>query len=290
MVLDGYSLSSREQRVLLQALPFPDSDVDIPPVTIKGHWRLRPDLLERDWQRETDCHPVLRSSFQLVDVPEPLRRLHGSVQLRIEHQPAVDEDSLRPFLTADRTRQFDPETSPRTRPTAVETGPDSLRVLWTTGRILVDDPRRPAEERTNAGPGGCRRRARPSIPMPVGRQCRRRSRYGRCSYEFSSWSEASGRGWSVPEPTCCSVSCGPPFECRGGPGRDDAYRESRPVAGMGYGAGMGYCGRVLTGYTGAAVRGPISVGRALHGRWNVARGVRESEELSARGRAVAAAG
>ncbi len=138
MLVDEYPLSSLQQGMLFHALSVPHSGVDIEQVTIDYHERLEVDLLERAWQLETDRHPLLRSSFHWVDVPEPVQRVQASVCLRVDRRPLADEAAFQAFLVADRHRGFDLGSPPLTRLTLFELGPDCFRLVWTVHHILMD--------------------------------------------------------------------------------------------------------------------------------------------------------
>ncbi len=100
--------------------------------------------LRAAWQSVMTRHPILRTAFVHVGAVRP----HQIVLERVEvpwHEEdwraceAADQERLlAEFLTADRSRPFDPAHPPLMRVTLIRTGANVHRLIWTTHHLLVD--------------------------------------------------------------------------------------------------------------------------------------------------------
>src|ERR1700754_993096 len=75
-VVDAFPLAPMQQAMLLQSGRDPAAGIYLQQFVCTLREPLRPAEFRRAWERLAARHPVLRTSFHLDALPEPLQRLH----------------------------------------------------------------------------------------------------------------------------------------------------------------------------------------------------------------------
>ncbi len=143
-VEDVYELSPMQHGLLFDSVTVGDTGMYL----IQLEYFLDGDLsiphFETAWQRTTDRHPILRTSFHWDDLEKPLQVVHRSARAVIVHEDlsARGEDEreqqLAAFRAQDRRSGVDFEVAPLMRIALFRVGPRAFRLLWSFHHILME--------------------------------------------------------------------------------------------------------------------------------------------------------
>ncbi|MFZ5915510.1 MAG: non-ribosomal peptide synthetase, partial [Chloroflexota bacterium] len=139
-----YALSPMQQGMLFHSLYAPESGVYLEQLSaiLRGH--LDVAAFERAWQRVTERHAVLRTSFVWKRLDKTLQVVHKRVSLPLELQDwrglsSAEQDArLEAFLQADRNRGFNLAAPPLLRLALLRLADDAYRLVWSHHHLLLD--------------------------------------------------------------------------------------------------------------------------------------------------------
>jgi amino acid adenylation domain-containing protein len=141
---DAYPLTPMQHAMLLGSQRDPRGGLYVQQFLCTLRERIDADAFRGAWQRLAARHPVLRTSFHLDATPEPLQKVHSSVELPwSEHDwrglgGEALEDAMRAFLRADRAAGFRPDEAPLARLALFRVADGVYRLLWTSHHALFD--------------------------------------------------------------------------------------------------------------------------------------------------------
>lgn len=141
---DSYPLSPVQQGMLFHSLDAPHSGVYLQQLICAFHEDLDVLAFKRAWQRVVERHPILRTSFRLRGIDEPLQEVHRAVPLRLEEQDWRDlsagqqETQLDAYLHADRRRGFDLTEAPPKRLALFRVTDTDYRFVWSSHHAVLD--------------------------------------------------------------------------------------------------------------------------------------------------------
>jgi amino acid adenylation domain-containing protein len=141
---DAYPLSPMQQAMLYSSLAARQPGVDVQQVLCLWHDTVNPDALERAWQRVTERHAVLRTSFRWNGALKPSQEVHRSMSLRIHGKdwsnvPGADrQNAFETWLASDRLRGFDLKVAPLLRVALFRLGDSEYQLVWTFHHLLLD--------------------------------------------------------------------------------------------------------------------------------------------------------
>ncbi len=144
VIEDSYELSPTQLGMLFHSLDAGSSGVDIEQIVGSLHEDLDVSILMAAWQRVTQRHPILRTSFRWEGLPQPRQEVRRSVALAIEQldwrglPEAEREHELASLLRAERSRGFDLRQAPLMRLTLARMGSSTYQLVWTFHHILLD--------------------------------------------------------------------------------------------------------------------------------------------------------
>ena len=110
---DSYPLSPVQQGMLFHSLYAPHSGVYIQQLVCTLHEDLNVSAFKRAWQRVIERYDILRTSFRLEGLEEPLQWVHRDVPLTLEERDwrglsgTEQENRLETYLREDRMRGFE---------------------------------------------------------------------------------------------------------------------------------------------------------------------------------------
>ena len=140
---DIYPLSPVQQGMYFHSLyPGAGAYVEQTSGALRGEVDVR--ALESAWQRAVERHAVLRTSFHLEDLDEPVQVVHARATMPFVLEdvsglgPAERLGWLADYLEADRRRGFDLSSPPLMRVALVKTGTDEHQFVWTFHHLLLD--------------------------------------------------------------------------------------------------------------------------------------------------------
>ncbi|HEV2150046.1 MAG TPA: amino acid adenylation domain-containing protein, partial [Longimicrobiaceae bacterium] len=142
VVMDAYPLTPMQQAMLLHSQR--DAGLYLQQYICTLREPLDPAEFRSAWQRLSDRHPVLRTSFALDAAPEPVQRVHASVEVPwIEYDwrglPVdAQNDAMRAFLREDRTTPFRPGDAPLSRFALFRLEDEAYRLVWSSHHALFD--------------------------------------------------------------------------------------------------------------------------------------------------------
>ncbi|HWB61371.1 MAG TPA: condensation domain-containing protein, partial [Chthoniobacteraceae bacterium] len=139
-----YPLSPLQHGMLSHALRSPRDGINIEQTTVHVCEELDVPAFEEAWRRVIARHDVLRTAFCWKDQPEPMQRVHASVEvaLHFEDWRALGDDA-RPqkyeaFLESDRARGFDLAVAPLMRTALLRFGEREYQFVWTFHHAVLD--------------------------------------------------------------------------------------------------------------------------------------------------------
>ena len=141
---DAYPLTPMQHAMLHRTLRDPRGGFYIQQYVCTLREPLRLAGYRSAWQRLADRHPVLRTSFHMDALPEPLQRVAPFARLAwTEHDwralPAeAREEGLRRFLIEDRFTPFRLENPPLSRFALFRFADEEYRLVWTSHHALID--------------------------------------------------------------------------------------------------------------------------------------------------------
>jgi amino acid adenylation domain-containing protein/non-ribosomal peptide synthase protein (TIGR01720 family) len=100
--------------------------------------------LESAWQRVVERHAILRTTFHLEDLDEPVQVVHARATMLFVLEdisrltPAEQHAWLADYLESDHHRGFDLAAPPLMRVALVKTGADEHQFVWTFHHLLLD--------------------------------------------------------------------------------------------------------------------------------------------------------
>jgi amino acid adenylation domain-containing protein/non-ribosomal peptide synthase protein (TIGR01720 family) len=143
-VEDIYPLSPVQEGILFHANYEAEKDLYLQQVTGEIEGILDVETFKTAWECCINRHPSLRATFVLRDLPQPLQRIHRSVNLPFvcEDWQECDADEVAKkwsiLLETDRKQSFSTETPLLMRMTLVRTQEEKWQFLWTHHHILLD--------------------------------------------------------------------------------------------------------------------------------------------------------
>ena len=139
-----YELSPLQEGILFHTRHSLNSEMYFEQFSFALHGPIDVDALQRAWQAMVDRHPVLRTSFHWRELEKPLQVVHREVTLPFDRQDwkelaaPAQEDRLKAFLRADRTRGFDLAMAPLMRLTIVDLSRDMWQFVISFHHVLLD--------------------------------------------------------------------------------------------------------------------------------------------------------
>jgi len=130
--------------MLFHHLMSPDSGVDIEQMICTLREPVAAGALRSAWQQLISRHEVFRSRFEWQGLETPRRVVESAVALPWTEEdwrevaPATQQIKLEAFLTADRTRGFNPADAPLARAALFQLGDAEFVFVWTFHHMLAD--------------------------------------------------------------------------------------------------------------------------------------------------------
>jgi len=140
----SYQLSDMQQGMLFHTLHSPRAGAHIMQVVWGLHENLDVGTLKQAWQRVSDHHPALRTSFRWQGLSEPLQDVHKRIEVPFQQMdwrnlPADDQKKkFDDYLKSDRGRGFDPAIAPLMRVTLFRLAEQDYKLVWTFHHALLD--------------------------------------------------------------------------------------------------------------------------------------------------------
>ena len=139
-----FPLSPLQQGMLSQALRSPDAGLNIEQVIASLNEELHITALQDAWRQGIARHDTLRASFSWKEYPEPIQRVHPSVEISLEQRdwralsPADQGQKLDEFLEADRRRGFELDSAPMMRLALFQLAETEFKLVWTFHHAVLD--------------------------------------------------------------------------------------------------------------------------------------------------------
>jgi amino acid adenylation domain-containing protein len=143
-VEDIYELSPLQQGMLFYAIYEPDSRAYFEQTTVPYYGELDVRRFALAWQRLTERHTVLRTSFHWEHIDKPVQVVHRSVKIPIDQQdwsntPRLGQmRRLAAYLERDRNVRFDITRAPLMRLAVIRLAHDEFRIVSSLHHILLD--------------------------------------------------------------------------------------------------------------------------------------------------------
>ena len=143
-VEDMYPLTLSQQGMLFHALYAPDSTVYFNQFSWTFHGDLDAEAFRRAWECVVARHPVLRTSFAVEGLRNPMQIVHRSASLSWEEHDwrglsaGEREARLHEHLRAERRRGFDPTAAPPVRWSLIRLDETTAHFVWNHHHILLD--------------------------------------------------------------------------------------------------------------------------------------------------------
>ena len=141
---DSYPLSPMQHGMLFDSLYSPRSGVNIVQIICSLPEEVDIPVFKEAWKRIIRHHPVLRTSFHVECLEEPVQRVHKQVQPSFyEHEwtglsGSGTDQRLEEFLREDRLRDFDLSTAPLMRFSLIRISGGDFRFICTFHHALLD--------------------------------------------------------------------------------------------------------------------------------------------------------
>ncbi|MCK4359257.1 MAG: amino acid adenylation domain-containing protein [Candidatus Cloacimonetes bacterium] len=141
---DSYKLSPAQQGMLFHTLYAPKSGVYIEQLSCTIYGNLNTPAFKAAWQKVSNRHPVLRTSFYWEDTDKSLQLVHQRVQLPMDKQDwrglslREQKKRIKSFLQSDREQGFDISLAPLMRLTLIRIAEDVYQFIWSYHYILLD--------------------------------------------------------------------------------------------------------------------------------------------------------
>jgi non-ribosomal peptide synthase protein (TIGR01720 family) len=141
---DIYPLSPAQHGMLFHSIYDSAAGTYIEQLVCEFEGTLDSDALEAAWEKASESHSVLRTSF-VVDSPDrPLQVVQRRAVMPFdelwmtESDPIGQQSYLRQFLQKDRERGFVLAKAPLSRVTVIHTGANHHWLIWTYHHVLLD--------------------------------------------------------------------------------------------------------------------------------------------------------
>jgi amino acid adenylation domain-containing protein len=141
---EAYPLAAMQRGMLVHGLLDSRDGVYVQQLVVTLRESFRVPLFRAAWQRLVDRHDVLRTSFCLDDLDEPVQRVHESIDCDLDEcdwrQAGIHEGEQRlaAYLRDDRLRGFALDDPPLWRLSLFRLGEDDYRLVWTSHHALLD--------------------------------------------------------------------------------------------------------------------------------------------------------
>ena len=141
---DYYPMSPMQQGMLFHALELPGEGVYNEQLSARLASTLNVEALEAAWNRLLRRHAILRTSYALEGVEEPLQVVWRHVSIPLTHHRLGDltgpraEQALDQLLEEDRRADFDFAYAPLLRVMVVELPGGGCQLVWTYHHSLLD--------------------------------------------------------------------------------------------------------------------------------------------------------
>ncbi|HET7233234.1 MAG TPA: amino acid adenylation domain-containing protein [Longimicrobium sp.] len=141
---ETYPLTPMQQAMLLRGERAPRPGLYVQQFVITLREPLVVPAFHEAWRRLVERHPVLRTSFHLDALPEPVQRVHARVDLHWtedDWSPLSREaqaERMEAFLRDDRRTPFHPARAPLARFALFRTAGAEYRLVWTSHHALFD--------------------------------------------------------------------------------------------------------------------------------------------------------
>jgi natural product biosynthesis luciferase-like monooxygenase protein len=139
-----YPLSPMQQGMMFHSLYAPESGVNIQQVIGTLHHELDAVAFRRAWEKVSQRHPVLRTSFSWEGLEEPMQTVHDKIEMPFEEQDWVGtsapeiESRLENYLKADRKRGFALMKAPLMRVALFKENEKRHQFVWTFHHAVLD--------------------------------------------------------------------------------------------------------------------------------------------------------
>jgi amino acid adenylation domain-containing protein len=144
LTTEPYPLSPMQHGMLFHNLSAREAGVDCEQIFCAASEHLDAPAFERTWQRVSDRHAILRTTFRWVGRNEPCQEVlpQPPVEFKFEDwrgKSAEEQEELfQSALEADRRRGFDLSWKPPMRVALFRLGDSTSRFLWTFHHLLLD--------------------------------------------------------------------------------------------------------------------------------------------------------
>jgi amino acid adenylation domain-containing protein/non-ribosomal peptide synthase protein (TIGR01720 family) len=141
---DIYPLTPTQLGMLYYSLAVPSSGLYLQQVVSTVSGRLDPVAFGAAIEELVAAHPVLRTSFVVDGLKEPLQLVHPQVPLPFEQQDWQQDSAeqqaerLRSLIEHEQKLGFDLSQAPLIRIKAICLGEDEWRIVWTQHHIILD--------------------------------------------------------------------------------------------------------------------------------------------------------
>jgi amino acid adenylation domain-containing protein/non-ribosomal peptide synthase protein (TIGR01720 family) len=143
-IKDIYPLSPVQQGMFFHSLYAGKSSVYVEQTSYVLRGELNPAALLGVWEQLLNRHHILRTSFHLGDLDEPLQAVHASAGLECKQEDlchlsdSEQQEWLANYLEADRHSGFDPSQAPLMRLALFKRDEQSHLFIWTFHHLLLD--------------------------------------------------------------------------------------------------------------------------------------------------------
>jgi amino acid adenylation domain-containing protein/non-ribosomal peptide synthase protein (TIGR01720 family) len=143
-ITDLYPLSPVQQGMYFHYLTAAEGGMYVEQISCGLRGELDLDALKQAWHKAVERHTILRSSFYLGKLDEPLQLVHEQAALPFaEHDwrhlaAAEQQATLDSYLETDRRRGLNPSDAPLIRLALIRTGEQAYQFIWTFHHLILD--------------------------------------------------------------------------------------------------------------------------------------------------------
>src|SRR5689334_17054607 len=141
---DLYPLSPMQLGMLFHTIEDAESGVYFEQSVFTIEGPLDVPAFEHAWQTVINRHPILRSCFLWQELDAPIQAVHRRVEVSLDKHDWRDraielqDESLKEYLSSDRSRGFDPERAPLIRLALFQTSAGVHKFVFSRHHLILD--------------------------------------------------------------------------------------------------------------------------------------------------------
>ncbi|MBD2435876.1 condensation domain-containing protein [Nostoc sp. FACHB-110] len=141
---DFYPLSPMQQGILFHTLAAPNSGVYFIQFSCTIHDNLNTAIFQSAWEKVTQRHQLLRTSFLWEGIKEPVQVVHQQINLPWQQQDwrmlstIEQQERFKALLKADQKQGFSLAQVPMMRLTLIQLAENSYQFLWSGHHLMMD--------------------------------------------------------------------------------------------------------------------------------------------------------